>query len=62
MNDGTKNIGRPVPTTMLDIIWHIDEIEKKFDIIEIWNKDWKEKDKIFAVTDPVNEYVSGNRI
>lgn len=49
-------------TTMLDIIWHIDEIEKKFDIIEIWNKDWKEKDKIFAVTDPVNEYVSGNRI
>jgi len=62
MNDETKNIGRPVPTTMLDIVWHIDEIEKKFDIIEIWNKDWKEKDKIFAVTDPVNEYVSGNRI
>lgn len=62
MNDGMKYIGRPVNTTMLDIVWHIDEIEKKFDIIEIWNKDKKDKDKIFAVTDPVNEYVSGNRI
>lgn len=62
MNNGMNWIGRPVYTTMLDIVWHIDEIEKKFDIIEIWNKNWKEKDKIFAVTDPVNEYVSGNRI
>ena len=62
MREETKYIGRPVQTTMLDIAWHIDEIERKFDIIEIRNKDPKDRDKIFAVTDPVNEYVKGERI
>ena len=60
MSDSAKkHVGKVVNTTLLDIAWHVDEIAKRFDILEVSNDD---DGRMVSITDPVGEYVKGNRI
>ncbi len=60
MNNNVKrHVGKVVNTTLLDIAWHTDEIAKRFDILEVSNDD---DGRMVSITDPVGEYVKGDRI